>query len=158
LFRSDCVFRAFLACGSAARTLRDASAPYRHGRGCSWHGQHGDSIGRSHRLVNEEAAIIAGDESAKPGLSLLAASFGWLLIIPPFSTHWTTANRVGSATGYRPAAWANVICSILLLPLAGIVYVIWIQGKLNKYGRWQRAQAHRSAVATTEVQSVSNWT
>jgi hypothetical protein len=108
--------------------------------------------------VNEEAAIIAGDESAKPGLSLLAASFGWLLIIPPFWTHWTTANRVGRATGHRPTAWANVICSILLLPLAVIVYVIWIQGKLNKYGRWQRAQAHRSAVATTEVQSVSNWT
>jgi hypothetical protein len=45
-----------------------------------------------------------------------------------------------------------------LLPLAGVVYVIWIQGKLNKYGRWQRAQAHRSAVATSEVQSVTNWT
>jgi hypothetical protein len=34
--------------------------------------------------ANEEAAILSGDESAKPGLSLLAASLGWFLIIPPF--------------------------------------------------------------------------
>jgi hypothetical protein len=76
----------------------------------------------------------------------------------PFWTHWTTAGRVGRATGYRSSAWANVVCSILLLPLAGVVYVVWIQGKLNKYGRWQRAQAHRLAVATSEVQSVTNRT
>jgi hypothetical protein len=40
---------------------------------------------------------------------------------------------------------ANLVCSILLLWVAGIVYVIWVQGKLNKYGRMQRAQAHRGA-------------
>src|SRR5437870_3059121 len=44
--------------------------------------------------VNEEAAIISRDEEANPGLSLLAATLGILLIVPFFWTHWTTANRV----------------------------------------------------------------
>ena len=108
--------------------------------------------------VNEEAAILNDDERAKPGLSLLAASLGAFLIVPPFWTHWTTASRVGRATGYRPHAWANLVCAILLLPFASVVYVIWIQGKLNKYGRKQRAQTHRVVVAHGELQDVKNWT
>lgn len=107
--------------------------------------------------ANEEAGILNDDDKAKPGVSLLAATLGWLLIIPPFWTHWTTAKRVGRATG-RPASWwANLLCSIILLPFASVIYVIWIQGKLNKYGRKQRAQVHRSAVTTAELQSMKNW-
>jgi Domain of unknown function (DUF4234) len=107
--------------------------------------------------VNEEAAILNDDDNAKPGLSLLAVTLGWFLIIPPFWSHWTTAKRVGRATGRPPRWWANILCSILFLPLLGIVYVIWVQGKLNRYGRKQRAQAHHSVMATSELQSIKNW-
>jgi hypothetical protein len=112
--------------------------------------------------VNEEAAILNDDDAAKPGLSVLAASLGWLLIIPPFWTHWTTANRIGLATGFRFHWTYNLLISIvvpllLFFPIATFVYVIWIQGKLNKYGRRQRAQAHRSVAVTHELQSMHNW-
>jgi len=107
--------------------------------------------------VNEEAGILNDDDNAKPGVSLLAVTLGWFLIVPPFWSHWTTAKRVGKATG-RPPHWsANLLCSILLLPFVSVIYVIWVQGKLNKYGRKQRAQAHRSVVATSELQSIKNW-
>jgi hypothetical protein len=88
--------------------------------------------------VNEEAAIISRDEDANPGLSLFAASLGALLIVPVFWTHWTTAKRVGDATGYPVSVAANVAFSIVLLPLAGLLYTFWLQGKLNKFGRRER--------------------
>src|SRR5579885_2293181 len=52
--------------------------------------------------VNEEAAILTKDESANPGLSLLAATLGAFLIVPAIWTHITTVNRVGRATGFEP--------------------------------------------------------
>jgi hypothetical protein len=52
--------------------------------------------------VNEEAAIISGDEDANPGLSLLAASVGWLLIIPPFWTIGRLPSESESLRGSRP--------------------------------------------------------
>ena len=91
--------------------------------------------------VNEEAAILSNDEDANPGLSLLAATLGALLVVPVFWTHWTTANRVANAVGETISTGMNVLMSIILLPLAGIVYPLWLQGKLNKYGRRQRMQA-----------------
>src|SRR2546421_10852853 len=90
--------------------------------------------------VNEEAAVLAGDEDANPGLSLLAASLGWLLIIPPFWTHWTTANRVGSATRQPASAAANFVFSIILLPFAALLYTYWTQGKLNKCVRREQIE------------------
>jgi hypothetical protein len=98
--------------------------------------------------VNEEAAIISRDEKANPGLSLLAATVGWLLIVPPFWTHWTTAKRVGKATGFRASWPANLLCSILLLPFAGLLYTLWVQGKLNKHGRRERMAVPTAGIVT----------
>jgi hypothetical protein len=99
--------------------------------------------------VNEEAAILSGDEDAKPALSLLATTLGVLLIIPFFWTHWTTAQRVGKATGEPPGTPAQIMFSIVLLPFAALFYTWWVQGKLNKYGRRQRAAAHAQQVTVT---------
>jgi uncharacterized protein DUF4234 len=87
--------------------------------------------------INSEAAVASRDENAKPGLSLLAASLGAFLIIPLFWTHWTTAKRVGVATGRHPHLIAQVAFSILLLPFAAILYTWWLQGKMNRYVRQQ---------------------
>jgi len=87
--------------------------------------------------VNSEAAVASRDENAKPGLSLLAASLGAFLIVPLFWTHWTTAKRVGAATGRPAGLIANIVFSILLLPFAGVVYTWWLQGKMNRYARQQ---------------------
>jgi heme/copper-type cytochrome/quinol oxidase subunit 2 len=91
--------------------------------------------------VNEEAAILSRDESANPGLSLLATTLGILLIVPLFWTHWTTAKRVGTATGQPPGKAANIAFSIVLLPFASLLYTLWLQGKLNKHGRRERMAA-----------------
>lgn len=86
--------------------------------------------------VNEEAAILSRDENANPALSLLAATVGWLLIVPPFVTHWRTAKRVGEATGQPPTLAALIL--LAGVPLWGVFYTWWVQGKLNKHGRRQR--------------------
>jgi hypothetical protein len=88
-----------------------------------------------------------GDEDANPGLSLLAVTLGSLLVVPFFWAHWTTAKRVGAATRQPVSTAANVILSLILLPFAGIVYPIWLQGKLNKVGRQQRSAALTAAPA-----------
>jgi hypothetical protein len=95
--------------------------------------------------VNSEAATITNDQKAKPGLSLLAATLGGLLIVPAIWTHWTTAQRVGNATGQPAGTVANVFFSIVLFPFVGLFYTYWVQGKLNKYARGQHFQASQVA-------------
>jgi hypothetical protein len=102
--------------------------------------------------VNEEAAVIAGDEDANPGLSLLATTLGAVLIIPPFWTHWTTANRVGRATGQPASVVTNVLLSIVLLLFAGLLYTYWVQGKLNKFVRRERIERRRREQAAVQGQ------
>ena len=94
--------------------------------------------------INEEAAILSGDDDANPALSLLAVTLGILLIIPFFVSHWRTAERVGKATGQPTGTAAQVILSVLLAPFAPLFYTWWVQGKLNKHGRRQRAAGARS--------------
>lgn len=98
--------------------------------------------------VNSEAAIISHDENAKPGLSLLATTLGAILIVPLFWTHWTTATRVGRATGARASVPAKILLAVVFLPFAGLLYTLWLQGKMNKYARAHLAQAHFSAEPT----------
>ncbi len=97
--------------------------------------------------VNEEAAILSNDENANPGLSLLAATLGAILIVPAIWTHITTANRVGRATGYPAGTLAKVCFTVI--PIVNIFYPFYIQGKLNKYGRKQRADMHSRSMAAT---------
>jgi hypothetical protein len=105
--------------------------------------------------VNQEAALIANDRRARPGRSLLAISLGSVLIIPPYRTLWTTAQRVGRATGSFPSSPANFIFSILLSPLAAIVYVAWIQGKLNRHVRmWEARQRQAELMQRVQVRVV----
>ena len=83
--------------------------------------------------VNSEAAALSHDDRAKPGLSLLAVTLGWLLIVPPFVSHWRTARRVAEATGKPAGTLAMVL--LAAIPLWGVTYSWWLQGKLNGYAR-----------------------
>jgi hypothetical protein len=96
--------------------------------------------------ANEEAAILSNDENANPGLSLLAATLGAIVIVPAIWTHITTANRVGRATGYEAGMLAKIAFSCV--PIVNFFYPFYIQGKLNKFGRRQRAQMHAAGAAT----------
>ena len=44
--------------------------------------------------INNEARRYLRDPSIQPGTSLLAVLLGWILIVPPFVTVFTTAGRV----------------------------------------------------------------
>jgi hypothetical protein len=44
--------------------------------------------------INNEARRYLRDPSIQPGISLLAVLLGWILIVPPFVTVFTTAGRV----------------------------------------------------------------
>jgi len=44
--------------------------------------------------INNEARRYLRDPSITPGVSLLAVLLGWILILPPFVTAYTTAGRV----------------------------------------------------------------
>jgi fatty acid desaturase len=104
--------------------------------------------------VNQEAALIKGDRRAKPHVSLLAVSLGALLVIPFYRTLWTTAERVGYATGSSPGFAAKFLVCILLSPLAVVAYPAWVQGKLNGYVRDLEAQRRRAEMAGTVKVSV----
>jgi Domain of unknown function (DUF4234) len=93
--------------------------------------------------VNKEAALIANDRRARPGVSLLAVTLGALLIIPPFRSMYTTAQRVGAATRSWPGTGENLFFSVLfplLFPLSVVVYTCWVQGMLNGHVRMREAQ------------------
>jgi len=44
--------------------------------------------------INNEARRYLRDPSIQPGISLLAVLLGWILIVPPFVTVYTSAGRV----------------------------------------------------------------
>jgi hypothetical protein len=104
--------------------------------------------------VNQEAALIANDRRARPGISLLAVTLGALLIIPLLYSMWTTAERVGRATRSFPSTGGNLLHSILL-PFLGLIgqvlYMCWLQGKLNRHIGSREAQ-QRQFELTRRVQ------
>lgn len=76
------------------------------------------------------------DLGTSPGVSALAASLGWFVLVPPFWTSYTTAERVKNAqmaTGRKDwlEGWITLVVMFLLPPM---VYGL-IQDQLNKV--WQ---------------------
>jgi uncharacterized protein DUF4234 len=44
--------------------------------------------------INDEARRYLGDETIRPGISVLALTLGWVLLLPPFISIYRTAERV----------------------------------------------------------------
>jgi hypothetical protein len=82
--------------------------------------------------INDEARRYLGDESIRPGVSVVAILFGWLLIVPPFISIYRTAERVR-----RMQEHAGVEGKIEpVLALLGVfvvsLWTLYMQAMLNK--------------------------
>lgn len=91
------------------------------------------AINKEMKQLGEARGIDLG---TAPGVSALAASLGWFVIVPPFWTSYTTAERVKNAqmaTGRKDwlEGWITLVLLMLLPPM---VYGL-IQDQLNKV--WQ---------------------
>src|SRR3954453_5437769 len=78
------------------------------------------------------------DLGTSPGVSTLAMSLGWIVIVPPFWTAYTTTERVKNAqiaTGRKDwlEGWISLIVMFMLSPLM----FGFVQDQLNKV--WQNA-------------------
>lgn len=88
--------------------------------------------------INDEIRRFERDDTISPMRSLMAVTFGWLIIVPPFIAVWNTANhlqaieqRLGIQPQLEPAL---VIVIMLFLAIGNGVY---IQEHLNRI--WDRA-------------------
>jgi Domain of unknown function (DUF4234) len=82
--------------------------------------------------VNDEARRYLRDDSIRPGISVLAILFGWILIVPPFISVYRTCERVQRMQ--RAAGIQQQIEPVLGL-LGVFVLSLWtlyIQLNLNK--------------------------
>jgi len=89
--------------------------------------------------INREARDYLGDQEIKPGISLLAITLGWiLLLIPPLVSTYRTGQRIE-----RMQQKAGVMDAIspgigLLLFLVSRLDMIYMQEHLNRI--WKRYQ------------------
>jgi hypothetical protein len=76
------------------------------------------------------------DLGSSPGVSSLAMALGWIVIVPPFWTAYTTGERVKNAQIYtgRKDWWEGWIGLVILLMLPPMMFGL-IQDQLNKV--WQ---------------------
>jgi hypothetical protein len=86
--------------------------------------------------VNNEARRFLGDESIKPGLSVLAFVPGFVLIVPPFVAVYRLGGRIArmeQAAGIPSRASGGIG---LLLAFVFSLYPLYYQSHLN--GLWDR--------------------
>jgi hypothetical protein len=90
--------------------------------------------------INDESRRYLGDESIKPGVSLLAVTLGIFLIVPPFISIYRTGERIQRMQ--EKAGVTNTISPALGL-LASVVFihihVPYMQENLNKV--WRRYES-----------------
>jgi hypothetical protein len=84
----------------------------------------------------------------RPGVSLLAITFGWLVLVPPFVSFYRTMRRIEAAqeiseANERANAWlgfALYVVGAMTLP----VEVIYAQSELNRLWRGEPARSAAS--------------
>lgn len=81
--------------------------------------------------INADAKRLAQNKSWSPGLSVLAITFGGLLIIPVFVSTWRTWSRVREATGADGMSAGAQFC-LVFIPIVNIAYTGYLQHKLNQ--------------------------
>jgi hypothetical protein len=101
--------------------------------------------------INNEARRYLGDQSIKPGISLLAVTFGAILLVPPFLSIYRTAERVRrmqQRAGLPGEDLASPWIALILAFVFGL-HSLYLQVQLNKIWDRQEALANSTAVATT---------
>jgi hypothetical protein len=91
----------------------------------------------------------------RPGVSLLAISVGWLVLVPPFVSFYRTMQRIEAAqelsgTSDRVNAWlgfALYVAGLMTLP----VEIIYAQSELNRLWRGERLRGPASAAAVAPI-------
>lgn len=95
--------------------------------------------------------------STSPGLSLLATTLGWLLIVPPFVSWWRCTRRVQRAqeiAGLPPLSFGLIVGCIfggIIITLAWLAIPLLVQEALN--GIWKRYPRASGELGTVDVAS-----
>jgi hypothetical protein len=89
-----------------------------------------------HFKVNDEARRFLGDDSIKPGISLLAITLGIFLLVPPYISIYRTGDRIR-----RMEQHAGVVSEVspalgLLGALFLLLHIPYFQEHLNRV--WDR--------------------
>jgi len=98
-------------------------------------------------FINREMRDLG--EEVEPGLSVLAITFGWLILIPPFISTYNTAERI-RRTQERAGVEATdpmqgvvmpwLVLALWIIPFGGLLWQAYMQWGLNlAYDRWVRA-------------------
>ncbi len=101
--------------------------------------------------VNSEARRYLNDPSIRPGISLLAITLGWLLIVPPFLSIHNTALRVRrmqQQAGLTELAKPWVV--VVLVFIYGL-WTLYVQNALNDI--WDRYLPLSGGYAPAQLQS-----
>ncbi len=80
--------------------------------------------------LNSDAKRLAGNKSWSPAISVVAVTFGVLLIIPPLVSHWRTWSRVREATNADGMSAGIQFC-LCFVPIVNLAYWWYLQSKLN---------------------------
>jgi len=89
--------------------------------------------------INDEARRFLGDASVKPGVSVIALLFGWLLILPPFISVYRTAGRIGRMQRHVGITDSITPWIAVLLMFVFGLHTLYLQSQLNRI--WERQRS-----------------
>lgn len=81
-------------------------------------------------LINRDAKTLAANKTWSPAISVLAVTFGALLIVPVYVSNWKAWGRVHTATGADGMSNGIQFC-LVFIPIVNIAYLGYLQSKLN---------------------------
>ncbi len=81
-------------------------------------------------VLNADAKKIAQHKGWSPALSVVAITFGGIIVIPPLVSVWRTWSRVREATNADGLS-AGLQFLLCYIPIANLVYYGYLQSKLN---------------------------
>ena len=90
--------------------------------------------------INSETRDMG--QTVSPGVSVLALIPGAILIIPPFATIWTTADRISRVqekAGVNKAISPGIAILLAIIPIVNLFFGAYIQSGLNR--AWDRLSA-----------------
>jgi drug/metabolite transporter (DMT)-like permease len=84
-------------------------------------------------MINDELRRADNDETISPIRSLMAMTFGWLLIVPPFIAMYNTAKHVQALETRRGVGQTvEPALTVVLMLILGFVNGIYVQEHLNR--------------------------